>query len=103
MSFDAPLDAAVEVNLLGPARVATALRHHEGTDQTAPGRTTSGRTTAGRTAAGKARALPHLISVSTAYVAGMRRGPAPEALLSDTPFSARVPWRAEVEAALVGP
>ena len=35
-------------------------------------------------------ALPHLISVSTAYVAGMRRGPAPEALLSDTPFSARV-------------
>ena len=99
VSFDAPLDAAVEVNLLGPARVATALRHHEGTDQTAPGRTTSGRTTAGRTAAGKARALPHLIAVSTAYVAGMRRGPAPEALLSETPFSARVPWRAEVEAA----
>ena len=29
----------------------------------------------------------------------MRRGPAPEALLSDTPFSARVPWRDEVEAA----
>jgi HAD superfamily phosphoserine phosphatase-like hydrolase len=76
VSFDAPLDAAVEVNLLGPSRVAAALQS-EGTP----------------------RALPHLISVSTAYVAGMRRGPAPEALLSDTPFSARAPWRAEVEAA----
>ncbi|MGA3218539.1 MAG: HAD-IB family phosphatase [Acidimicrobiales bacterium] len=89
VSFDAPLDAAVEVNLLGPARVAAALRQYEGTAQTA----------AGKTAAGNTRALPHLISVSTAYVAGMRRGPAPEALLSDTPFSARVPWRAEVDAA----
>ncbi len=78
VSFDAPLDAAVEVNLLGPSRVAAALRHGPGASGTA---------------------LPHLISVSTAYVAGMRRGPAPEALLSDTPFSARVPWRGEVEAA----
>ena len=76
VSFDAPLDAAVEVNLLGPSRVAAALQGE-----------------------GTSRALPHLISVSTAYVAGMRRGPAPEALLSDTPFSARAPWRAEVEAA----
>jgi HAD superfamily phosphoserine phosphatase-like hydrolase len=84
VSFDAPLDAAVEVNLLGPSRVAAALLD------------------AGRAAGerdGKARALPHLISVSTAYVAGMRRGPAPEALLSETPFSARAPWRAEVDAA----
>ena len=76
VSFDAPLDAAVEVNLLGPSRVAAALQGD-----------------------GTSRPLPHLISVSTAYVAGMRRGPAPEALLSDTPFSARPPWRAEVEAA----
>ena len=44
-------------------------------------------------------ALPHLIAVSTAYVAGRRRGPAPEALLSETPFAARVPWRDEVDAA----
>ncbi len=46
-----------------------------------------------------ANALPHLIAVSTAYVAGGRRGPAPEALLSETPFAAKVPWRDEVEAA----
>jgi HAD superfamily hydrolase (TIGR01490 family) len=72
VSFDAPLDAAVEVNLLGPSRVAAAL-------QQGP--------------------RPHLIAVSTAYVAGGRRGPAPEALLSETPFSSRVPWREEVEAA----
>jgi HAD superfamily hydrolase (TIGR01490 family) len=72
VSFDAPLDAAVEVNLLGPSRVAAALRQ---------------------------RTLPHLIAISTAYVAGGRRGPAPEALLSETPFSSRVPWREEVEAA----
>ena len=73
VSFDAPLDAAVEVNLLGPSRVASVLQ------QRSP--------------------LPHLIAVSTAYVAGGRRGPAPEALLSETPFSSRVPWRGEVEAA----
>jgi fatty acyl-CoA reductase len=76
VSFDAPLDAAVEVNLLGPSRVAAVLREANGTGL-----------------------LPHLIAVSTAYVAGMRRGPAPEALLSETPFAARVPWREEVEAA----
>ncbi len=76
VSFDAPLDAAVEVNLLGLSRVAAVLREANGTGL-----------------------LPHLIAVSTAYVAGMRRGPAPEALLSETPFAARVPWREEVEAA----
>src|SRR5271155_3652921 len=48
VSFDAPLDAAVEVNLLGPSRVASVLQ------QGSP--------------------LPHLIAVSTAYVAGGRRG-----------------------------
>ena len=84
VSFDAPLDAAVEVNLLGPSRVAAALRQGAAAAEP-PG--------------SKARALPHLISVSTAYVAGMRRGPAPEALLSDTPFASRAPWRAEVDAA----
>src|SRR5206468_4292905 len=38
----------------------------------------------------------HLISVSTAYVAGTRRGDAPEALLPDTPFATDVEWRDEV-------
>jgi len=73
VSFDSPLDQAVEVNLLGPVRVAETL-----------------------TALGSSA---HLISVSTAYVAGTRRGPAPEALLPDTPFSTDVDWREEVAAA----
>ena len=46
-----------------------------------------------------AGALPHLIAVSTAYVAGSRRGRAPEATLADTPWSTEVAWRPEVEAA----
>jgi len=73
VSFDSPLDAAVAVNLLGPSRVAQAL-----------------------TAAGSAA---HLVAVSTAYVAGNRRGEAPEALLTDTLFSTEVDWRAEVAGA----
>ena len=73
VSFDSPLDAAVEVNLLGPSRVAGVLAE----------------------AASKA----HLVAVSTAYVAGVRRGRSPEALLADTPFATEVSWRAEVDAA----
>ena len=102
VSFDAPLDAAVEVNLLGPSRVAAALRGEEA--PAAPGpkaraTTAAASEAAGSKAAGKPQALPHLISVSTAYVAGMRRGPAPEAPALRHTFSARAPWRAEVEAA----
>jgi len=73
VSFDSPLDAAVAVNLLGPSRVASALR-----------------------AAGSGA---HLVAVSTAYVAGNRRGDAPEALLADTLFSTEVDWRGEVAGA----
>jgi HAD superfamily hydrolase (TIGR01490 family) len=73
VSFDSPLDSAVEVNLLGPVRVVQLLAE-EGSSA-------------------------HLVAVSTAYVAGLRRGDAPEALLSDTPFSTEVEWRAEVAAA----
>ena len=36
---------------------------------------------------------PHLVSVSTCYVAGNRRGAAPEALVSDGPFDLGVDWR----------
>ncbi|MDQ4069497.1 MAG: SDR family oxidoreductase, partial [Actinomycetota bacterium] len=61
VSFDSPIDTAVEVNLLGPVRVAELLRD------------------AGSSA--------HLVAVSTAYVAGTRRGRAAEAALADTPFS----------------
>lgn len=73
VSFDAPLDAAVEVNLLGPSRIAETLR--------ALGVT------------------PHLISVSTCYVAGNRRGAAPEILVDESPFWVDIDWRAEVAAA----
>ena len=76
VSFDSPLDAAVEVNLLGPARVAAVLNE-----------------------AADGEPLPHLVAVSTAYVAGTRRGESPEALLPDTPFAIEVDWQGEVDAA----
>jgi fatty acyl-CoA reductase len=79
VSFDAPLDAAVEVNLLGPSRVAAVLESARATHEKA--------------------GTAHLIAVSTAYVAGTRRGDAPEALLPETPFAAEVDWRGEVAAA----
>ncbi|MFV0260280.1 MAG: HAD-IB family hydrolase [Acidimicrobiales bacterium] len=73
VSFDAPLDGAVEVNLLGATRIVETLR-----------------------ALGVA---PHLVAVSTCYVAGNRRGDAPEQLLTDSPFHIDVDWRSEVAAA----
>src|SRR4051794_19397951 len=73
VSFDSPLDAAVEVNLLGATRFAQAIA-----------------------AVGSPA---HLVAVSTAYVAGARRGEAPEALLPATPFATDVDWRNEVAAA----
>ncbi|MDQ2726531.1 MAG: HAD-IB family phosphatase [Actinomycetota bacterium] len=82
VSFDSPLDSAVEINLLGPSRVAATLL-----DLHAPA------------AAGEGTPLPHLVAVSTAYVAGSRRGGSPEALLSDTPWATEVAWKPEVAAA----
>lgn len=73
VSFDSPLDLAVEVNLLGPTRIAETLHSLDHT--------------------------PHLVAVSTCYVAGNRRGAAPEKLLADQPFSIDVDWRREVQAA----
>ena len=73
VSFDAPIDQAVETNLLGPVRVIDVLK--------------------------QAGVAPHVVTVSTAYVAGTRRGRAPEAPLSQTPFSTEVGWRGEVDAA----
>lgn len=91
VSFDSPLDDAVEVNLLGPLRVADTLnRIHSPAPNRAPDGAPAGR---------NGGPLPHLIAVSTAYVAGFRRGPAPEALLSDTPWSTEVDWEPEVAAA----
>ena len=73
VSFDSPLDGAVEVNLLGPVRIVTTLADLGVT--------------------------PHLVAVSTCYVAGSRRGSAPEQLVDESPFFTDVPWRAEVDAA----
>jgi fatty acyl-CoA reductase len=77
VSFDAMLDAAVEINLLGPTRV---LRAYEAAraDNPDPG---------------------HMVAVSTAYVAGSRKGEAPEASLASQPHYPSVDWRREVEAA----
>lgn len=83
VSFDSPLDNAVEINLLGPTRVAqTLLDLHTSTGQ-----------------GDGAGPLPHLIAVSTAYVAGSRRGRAPEATLPETPWSTELDWKPEVAAA----
>jgi len=87
VSFDSPLDAAVEVNLLGPSRLAEAMR-----------RAAASGSPAGA-GSGDARAPGHLIAVSTAYVAGTRRGDSPELPLPETPFSPDVSWRDEVDAA----
>ncbi len=72
VSFDSPLDSAVEINLLGPVRIAE-LCHELGI-------------------------TPHLVAVSTCYVAGNRRGNAPEALVSEGPFDIGLDWRSEVTA-----
>ncbi len=73
VAFDSPLDSAVEINLLGPTRIVETLN--------------------------KAGATPHLVSVSTCYVAGNRRGNAPEELVSDGPWDLGLNWRKEVAAA----
>lgn len=73
VAFDSPLDSAVEINLLGPVRIAETLQ--------ALGVT------------------PHLVAVSTCYVAGNRRGNAPEELVSEGPFDLGLNWRKEVAAA----
>ena len=49
VSFDAALDLAIEVNLLGPTRIAETLQD--------------------------LGVAPHMVAVSTCYVAGNRRAP----------------------------
>lgn len=77
VAFDSPLDSAVEINLLGPMRIAAVLNEEEPR-------------TDGRRA--------HLVAVSTCYVAGNRRGNAPEELVSEGPFDIGLNWRSEVTA-----
>jgi fatty acyl-CoA reductase len=73
VAFDSPLDSAVEVNLLGPSRIALTLQD--------------------------LGVAPHLVAVSTCYVAGNRRGAAPEEPVHESPFFVDADWRAEVEGA----
>jgi HAD superfamily phosphoserine phosphatase-like hydrolase len=73
VSFDAPLDGAVEVNLLGPSRVAQTLL--------------------------SLGSPAHLIAVSTAYVQAGHKGDALEQVLSESRFVTETDWRAEVAAA----
>ncbi len=73
VAFDSPLDRAVEINLMGPVRIAETLA--------------------------QLGASPHLVAVSTCYVAGNRRGAAPEEPVTANPFFADLDWRAEVDAA----
>ncbi len=84
VTFDAPLDGAVEVNLLGPTRVAKTLSE-----------------LASETAAreGAVKKLPHLIAVSTAYVNSGHKGDASEELITSSKFVSKIDWRAEVQAA----
>jgi len=82
VAFDSPLDAAVEINLLGPSRVADAMA------------------SACSYAAEQGMAGPqHLIAVSTCYVASTFQGEAREHLLGDHRFDVDVDWKREVEAA----
>ena len=73
VSFDSPLDQAVEINLLGPVRIAQLCNDLGIT--------------------------PHLVAVSTCYVAGNRRGTAPEELVSEGPFAIGLEWKDEVASA----
>ena len=73
VAFDNPFDLAVETNLLGPIRLVELLQEIGTT--------------------------PHLVSVSTAYVAGNRRGFAPEELLAESHFAVPMDWRAEAASA----
>ena len=69
VSFDPPIDEGFRTNLLGATRLYEAI-HGSGS-------------------------RPHLVHVSTAYVAGSTKGVVPEA-----PLAHSVDWRAELDAAL---
>ena len=73
VSFDNPLDVAVDTNLQGPVNLVATL-HELG-------------------------ATPHLVAVSTAYVAGTRKGDAFEVYLPDSPYAVPIDWRTEIETA----
>ncbi len=78
VSFDSPLDSAVNVNLLGPVRVADTLTSLCKKHKTP---------------------LPHLVAVSTAYVGAGHHGLSPEVLVTESKHMCLPDWREEVAAA----
>ena len=66
---------------------------------TRPSRSTCSARRASPSCCSELGVTPHLVSVSTCYVAGNRRGTAPEELVSAGPFDLGLSWRAEVAAA----
>ncbi len=82
VSFDAPLDSAVEVNLLGPARVRDAMMKARSLFKDA-----------------SASSQAEMISVSTAYVTGNRKGDAREELSGEDTLASQLNWQEEVAAA----
>ncbi len=75
---------------LGRHRVVRLAR------STPPSRSTSSARRASPDLCNDIGITPHLVAVSTCYVAGNRRGNAPEKLVSDGPFDIGLDWRAEV-------
>ena len=82
VSFDSPLDQAVEINLLGPSRVGDAMAAAR---ELAQVHGTNG--------------PQHMIAVSTCYVASTFQGEAKEHLLGDHRFDLDVDWHREVSSA----
>ncbi len=78
VSFDSPLDSAVNVNLLGPVRVAETIRSVAEQFKTP---------------------LPHLIAVSTAYVGAGHHGLSPEIAVTENEYMCLPAWQEEVKAA----
>jgi fatty acyl-CoA reductase len=73
VAFDPPIDQAFQTNLFGTTRLYEAIER----------------------AARRGGGRPHVVHVSTAYVAGLTKGVVPEATLEH-----RVAWRAEGQAAM---
>ncbi len=71
VSFDSPFDLAVETNLVGPIRILETLNSF--------------------------KSNPPLIAVSTAYVAGNRKGHVAETLLNQSAYELDVDLNAEIE------
>ena len=79
---------------------STRRRRSGSTRRSTPrSRSTCSARCASRRCSTSSASTPHLVAVSTCYVAGSRRGAAPEELVDESPFFVDVDWRHEVDAA----